>query len=152
MPGAAASGNEVVKGWNMPEDVTDALPYPLLEVRQGPDVITGIDKQTDKVSAQNVFVLIAPGKNRNAVADRAYVRDSNHVGDAAGGPWPLNVHLLDPPWANVDAVVFSNARNTDATDGGNDGDDTLLVMSFNDYKAALSRYGLNMEPFCDGAC
>ena len=151
MPGAAASGNEVVKGWNMPEDVTDAFSYPLLEVRRGPDV-TATDAQSDVISAQNVFVLIAPGKNRNAGVDRAYVRDSNHVGDAAGGPWPINVHLVEPPWENVDAVVFSEARDTDATESGNDGDDTLLVMSFNDYKAGLSRFGLNMEPFCDSAC
>ncbi len=152
MPNAASIGNRVIKGWNQPEDVTDALPYPLLEVRQGPDVITGIDTQTDVLSAQNVFVLIAPGKNRNADVDRAYVRDSNHERDSAGGPWPLNVDRTDPQWENLDTVVFSNTRNIDATDGGNDGDDTLLVMYFNDYKAALSRYGLNMEPFCDGAC
>ena len=41
----------------------EQLPTALLEVRRGPDV-TGAAPQSDVISSQNVFVLIAPGNKR----------------------------------------------------------------------------------------
>ena len=128
-------------------DSTAVLPTSLLELRRGPDVINGAAAETAVVSARNVFVLIAPGDNRNADLNRRYVRDSNHVADSTGTTWTIqNVTI------SVDDVVFSSTHNVDATDSGNDGDDTLWVMSFIEYQAELSKYGLHMEPICHGAC
>ena len=100
----------------------------------------------DALIAQNVFVLIAPGDNRNADLNRTYFRDSNHRGNASGSSWSANSSN------NLDLVVFSGTPNVDATDEGSDGDDTLLVMSFVNFKAEMNRYGLNMEAVCDGTC
>ncbi len=138
---AAGDGNKVRKA-SMPDDVTDALPGRMLEVRVGPDVTGGGGSETVTASAQNVFMLIAPGNNRNAELDRGYVRDSNHVDGSTGLSWTLDV-------ANVDSMIFSNALNTDAVDQGSDGDDTLLAMSFAIFKEKIGRYGLNMEPVCE---
>ncbi len=126
------------------QDVTAPLPDPLLQVRRGPDVL-GAGGQDDVLSAQNVFVLIAPGENRNAGLGRAYVRDSNYVLNDTGDPWPLDV-------PTVNAVIFSNTPNIDPNDSHNDGDDTLLVMSFINFKAEIRKFGLTMEPICDGSC
>ena len=125
-------------------DVTALLPATLLEVRRGPD-IDNAGAESHVLSAQNVFVLIAVGKNRNLAMNRRYMRDSTHAGDSAGGNWTLGT-------SDVDDVVFSNTTNIDATDRINDGDDTLKVMSFLEYKARLREYGLNMEPMCETAC
>ena len=130
------------------KDVTKFLDTDILEVRRGPDV-TSAGAESDEMSKRNVFVLIAPGTNRNADLNRAYVRDSNHTGDESGGPWPLNAS--DPP-VTITAVRFSLTHNIDATDRGSDGDDTLLVMSFVQYKARLMEFGLNMEPICEQNC
>ena len=127
-------------------DVTDPLPASLLEVRRGPDV-TAVGSESDAVSARNVFVLIAPGANRNADLDRHYVRDSTHVENPAGDAWPIqNVT------SSVDDNIFSMTPNVDTADSGNNGDDALLVISFLQFKSRLKRYGLNMEPICDGTC
>ncbi len=126
------------------QDVTGPLPDPLLQVRRGPDVL-GTGGQSDVLSAQNVFVLIAPGKNRNAGLGRAYVRDSNYVLNDTGDPWPLDV-------LTVNTVIFSNTPNVDSNDTYNDGDDTLLVMSFINFKAEIRKFGLSMEPICAGSC
>ena len=131
-------------GPTIAQDVTAALPDPLLEVRRGPDVL-GTGGQSDVLSAQNVFVLIAPGENRNADLGRAYVRDSNHVLDNAGNPWALDV-------LTVNTVIFANSPTVDSNDSGNDGDDTLLVMSFINFKAEIRKFGLSMEAICDGSC
>ena len=130
-------------------DVTDPLPDDLLEVRRGPDVEDGTDAtspQEDVLSAPNVFVLIAPGKNRNAELDRVYVRDSTHV-EAGGALWQIKNITND-----IDDNIFSMTPNVDSSDAGNSGDDTLKVMSFAHYKAELSKYGLNLEPLCEGLC
>ncbi len=58
-------------------EFTDHLPDPLLQVRRGPDV-TGAAPQSDVISSQNVFVLIAPGDNLNTSLSRRYIRDSTH--------------------------------------------------------------------------
>ena len=137
-----AEGLEVLG--TITEDITVPFPPSFLEVRRGPDVVAA-SPQNDPISLQNVFVLIAPGKNRNASAGRSYVRDSNHVADSAGTPWALDTPL-------VDSVIFSATPNVDSTDSGNGGDDTLLWISFTNYKAMVSKYGLNMEPLCDGPC
>ncbi len=129
------------------EELNFQLSTSLLEVRRGPDVINGTAVETTAVSARNVFVLIAPGSNRNADKNRHYIRDSNHVGDGAGAAWPLLGVTND-----ADAVVFSATGNIDATDRRDDGDDTLLATSFIQYKAELSAYGLNVEPICDAIC
>ncbi len=122
-------------------DVSGAFPVSLLEVRRGPDV-NGPDGQSDVVSAQNVFVLIAPGVNRNAEQNMAYVRDAYHRRNKPGFLWPLNQII-------VDKVVFSNTHDIDVTDRGNDGDDTLLIMSFIQFKAELNKYEMNIEPILD---
>ncbi len=149
------TGNNALLAGNSPdanlapgivEDVTNPLPASLLEVRRGPDVINGTAVETTAVSARNVFVLIAPGSNRNADHNRRYFRDSNHRGDAGGSLWSPDSSN------NIDIVVISATRNIDATDHGDDGDDTLLATSFIQYKAELSAYGLNMEPICDAIC
>ncbi len=142
LPGGTSPDAGVALGFT--EDVTVAFPASVLEVRRGPDV-TAASPQNDPISLQNVFVLIAPGKNRNVSAGRSYVRDSNHVADSAGAPWALDTPL-------VDSVIFSATPNVDSTDSGNIGDDTLLWMSFTNYKAMVSKYGLNMEPICDASC
>ena len=121
------------------------LPASLLEVRRGP-VINAASPQNDPISLQNVFVLIAPGNNTNADHNRRYFRDSNHRGDAGGSSWSPDSSN------NLDLVVFSSTPNVDTTDAGNNGDDTILVMSFIQYKAELNKYGLNMEPMCDDLC
>ncbi len=156
LPSAAASGNPV--GFdNIVKVINNPLASPLLEVRRGPDV-TAVGSQSDVLSSQNVFVLIAPGKNRNANAtiiqdgvfvpvERTHIRDSNHV--RAGGNWELYQLMSDGSldiFEKVEDVIFSATPNVDPADHGNDGDDTLLVMSFTNYKAALSKFGLNMEP------
>ncbi len=128
------------------EDVTNALPPTLMAVRRGPDITSATNGQSNVLSTRNVFVLVAPGKNNNADHNRVYFRDSNHRGDASGSSW------VPDSTGNLDLVVFSNTPNVDATDEGNNGDDTLLVISFVNFKAELNKYGLNMEPVCDAAC
>ena len=128
-------------------DATAVLPTSLLEVRRGPDVINGGASEIATESLQNVFVLIAPGDNRNADLNRLYVRDSNHVADSTGTTW-----TIQSVTNSVDDVVFSSTHNVDAAESGNDGDDTLSVMSFLEYQAELSKYGMHMEPICHGAC
>ncbi len=127
-------------------DVTNALPATLMAIRRGPDITSATNGQSDVLSTRNVFVLVAPGKNNNADHSRGYFRDSNHRGDASGSSW------LPDSTSNLDTVVFSNTPNVDATDEGNNGDDTLLVTSFINFKAELNKYGFNMEPVCDAAC
>ena len=129
--------------------VGTVLPAAMLELRRGPDVVA-IDTQSDVLSARNVFVLIAPGTNRNTNRDRTHIRDANHLRNTSGASWPLNFGFEGGN--SLNEVIFSATPNIDPTDHGNDGDDTLLVMSFINYKAALSKYGLNVEPVCDGAC
>ena len=89
-------------------------------------------------------MLIAPGPNRNADLDRLFSRDSVHTNNT-GGVWTLST-------TTVDGVLFSTEPNIDATDSANSGDDTLLVMSFTEFKAEMSKHGLNMEPVCESPC
>ena len=131
-------------------DVTahpDQLPNPLLQLLKGPDISSATDGQNnpfddDIENLQNVFVLIAPGPNRNAGIDRRFSRDSAHKASAAGVTWALGT--LD-----VDGIVFSSEPNADAADTANSGDDTLLNMTFEDFKKEMSKQGLNMEPVCE---
>jgi len=126
------------------KNITAKLPAELLAVRRGPKV-TGSKGQSDVLSAQNVFVLIAAGKNRNARLDTAHMRDANHAGNKGGGPWPINN-------SQVDSVVFSSTHNVDATDNINDGDDTLLVMSITSFMVKLSKYHMIVGPICASSC
>ena len=119
------------------------LPDPLLQVRRGPDV-TAATPQNDVISSRNVFILIAPGKNRNADIDRLFVRDSTHV-KPDGSIWALGTNV-------VDDYIFSTEPNVDAADSTNNGDDTMLVMSFTRFKAEMGKHGLNMEPVCEKLC
>ena len=130
-------------GGGIVNDATETFPAAMLELRRGPDVVV-TDSQSDVLSARNVFVLIAPGKNRNTNRDRTHIRDANHLRNTSGAAWPLNFSFEGGN--SLNEVIFSATPNIDPTDHGNDGDDTLLVMSFINYKAALSKYGLNMEP------
>ena len=127
-------------------DVTihlNQLPATLLQVRRGPDV-TAASPQNDVIDAQNVFILIAPGTNRNAGINRQFVRDSTHT-TSGGGTWALGTNVIDDH-------IFSSQPNEDTSDTANDGDDTLLVMSFTDFRKEMSKYGLNMEPVCENPC
>lgn len=127
-------------------EVTVDLPNPLLEVRRGPDITSNANGQKDVLSVQNVFVLIAVGENRNDAVDRRYVRDETHALTSAGGsPWTLGLN-------DVDDVVFSLTHNISGTDRQDDGDDTLRVMSFIEYKSRLKAFGKIMQPICDTSC
>ena len=123
----------------------DPFPGALLEVRRGPN-IEFVGSESDVLSAQNVFVLIAVGRNRNLDLDRSHVRDETHTGDAGGSSWSLDSSN------DLDPVVFSLTHNIDATDRNNDGDDTLLVMSFIEFKARLKEFGLILQPVCESTC
>ena len=130
--GGAATGQSI-----------NQLPTPLLEVRRGPDVM-GAAPQNDVISLQNVFILIAPGKKRNDSLSRFFVRDSTHKTDS-GGDWGLGA-------SDVDDRLFSMETNVGSTDLINDGDDTMLIMSFNQFKAEMGKHGINMEPVCENPC
>ena len=121
------------------------LPDPLLEVRRGPDVTSATGSQDDVISSRNVFILIAPGRNRNADIGRLFIRDSTHTA-AGGAAWTLGG--INP----VDDQLFSSEPNVDAGDAANNGDDTMLVMSFTRFKAEMGKHGLNMEPVCEDPC
>ena len=90
-------------------------------------------------------MLIAVGPNRNASLDRLFIRDSTHKASAGGGDWALGV-------LNVDDVVFSTEPNAGAADSADDGDDTVLNMTFVDFKKEMSKFGLHMEALCISAC
>ena len=122
----------------------EQLPDTLLQVRRGPDVMSATNNQNDVISQRNVFILIAPGPNRNADIDRLFSRDSTHV-QSTGAVWALGTNT-------VDTYIFSSEPNVDAADSANSGDDTLLIMSFIQFKAEMGKHGLNMEPVCDTPC
>ena len=143
----AAGLTPAAAGSSIANDIGNPLTSPLLQVRRGPDIIGGSVAEKAVVSDQNVFVLIAPGANRNADLDRLYVRDSTHVADGTGSLWQIQSNP-----GTIDGVIFSSESNVDATDTANNGDDTMLVMSFTRFKAEMSKYGLNMEAICDGTC
>ena len=126
---------------------TNKLPSLLLEVRRGPDITSNANNQKDVLSAQNVFVLIAVGENRNPTLDRRHMRDAGHLASAtgAGTPWALGL-------SDVDDVVFSMTHDLSAADSNDNGDDTLRVMSFIEYKSHLKTFGKNMQPLCEGSC
>ena len=126
-------------------DETALLPSSLLAVRRGPN-IEFAGSESDVLSTRNVFVLIAVGKNRNVDLDRSYVRDSTHAGDGSGSSWSLDSSN------DLDPVVFSLTHNLDPADRNNDGDDTLLVMSFLEYKARLKDFDKVMQPICETSC
>ena len=126
-------------------DVTAALPDPLLEVRRGPDITSSSDGQKDVQSAQNVFVLIAVGENRNAGLDRRHMRDASHAGDDSGAAWTLGL-------SDVDNVVFSVSHDVSGADSLDDGDDTVRVMSFIEYKSRLKAFGKILQPICESSC
>ena len=128
------------------DNVADPLPIALLELRRGPDVKAN-GSQNDVLSAQNAFVLLATGKNinPNASINLPYMRDEDHASNSGGAPWNLNQN-------DVDDERFSATRSVHASDQGKDGDDTLLVVSFLNFKAALEGYGIHMEPICETAC
>ena len=128
-------------------DVTEALPNPLLEVRRGPDITSNANSQKDVLSAQNVFVLIATGENRNPTLDRRHMRDAGHLASASGSgtPWALGL-------SDVDGVVFSMVHDLSSADRQDDGDDTLRVMSFIEYKSRLKAFGKSIQPICDNSC
>ena len=129
------------------KNITAPLPDALLEVRRGPDITGkfGKKEQSDRLSSQNVFVLIAAGKNRNARLDRTHIRDANHAGNKAGGPWTVNN-------ADVDGVVFAGTRNLDTTNDIDYGDDTLFVMSVTIFIAEVSKYRMTLAAICAGSC
>lgn len=124
-------------------EYSNPLPDELLQVRRGPDV-TAAAPQSDVISSQNVFILIAPGNNRNPDIDRLFVRDSTHT-KSNGAVWTLGINT-------VDDHIFSSEPNVGAADPSDDGDDTVFVMSFTRFKAEMGRHGLNMEPVCELPC
>ena len=129
------------------QNVTAPLPDALLEVRRGPDITGkfGKQEQSDRMSSQNVFVLIAPGENRNARLNRTHIRDANHAGNKAGGPWTVNNK-------DVDSRVFASIHNVDKTNNMNNGDDTLSVMSVTNFMVEVSKFHMTLAPICAGSC
>ncbi len=138
-----AAGTHPDDGGASVTSLTDQLPDTLLQVRRGPDV-TAASPQNDVISQRNVFILIAPGGNRNADIDRLFSRDSTHV-TSSGGVWAVGTNT-------VDDYIFSSEPNMDAGDSADSGDDTMLVMSFTRFKAEMGKHGLNMEPVCETPC
>ena len=122
----------------------EQLPATLLEVRRGPSVLATTAPQNVPISLQNVFILIAPGRNRNDNIDRLFIRDSNHV-TSGGGNWNLGI-------TEVDDYIFSTEPRTDVDDTADSGDDTLLFMSFQDFRQEMKKYGFNMESNCETSC
>ena len=122
----------------------DQLPATLLQVRRGPDVMSATNSQDDVMSQQNVFILIAPGPNRNADISRLFSRDDTHVTDT-GAVWSVGTNV-------VDDFIFSSEPSVDASDSANNGDDTMLIMSFTRFKAEMGKHGLNMEQVCETPC
>ncbi len=122
----------------------NSLPSELLELRRGPDVAAAAP-QNDVMSARNVFVLIAAGANRNAALDRRSIRDANHVADGSGTALALNA-------TSVDTARFAAKLETNVSDVTDQGDDELAFMSFTRFRAALGKFGINMEPLCETAC
>ena len=105
----------------------------LLETRVGPDI--GQAPGNTASSMTNVFVLIAPGTNRDEPFNRPGMRD-NHNGrahqtcTAAGcAAW---VTLND---TNVDARTFSLTADNMV------GADSVLAVSFADYQAYMAEHG-----------
>lgn len=117
-----------------------SLPVNLLELRRGPDIKAN-GTESDVLSAQNVFVLIATGDNINPnnSIGLPYMRDDNHRANGSGGaPWNLNQN-------NIDDVRFSATRDYNGDDEGASGDDMLLVTSFLSFKSDLRSFGVKME-------
>ena len=106
--------------------------------------MSATNSQNDVMSQQNVFILIAPGPNRNADISRLFSRDDTHV-TAVGAVWTLGVN-------KVDDFIFSSEPNVDAADSANNGDDTMLIMSSTRFKAEMGKHGLNMEQVCEKPC
>lgn len=122
-------------------DVGVSLPDNLLELRRGPDIKAN-GSESDILSAQNVFVLIATGDNINPnnSINLLYMRDANHRANSTGNaPWNLNQNF-------VDDVRFSSIREYDVDDEGSNGDDTLLVVSFLSFKSDLRSFGVQLKP------
>ena len=117
-----------------------SLPANLLELRRGPDIKAN-GTESDVLSAQNVFVLIATGDNINPnnSIGLPHMRDDNHRANGSGGaPWNLNQN-------NIDDVRFSATRDYNGDDEGASGDDMLLVASFLSFKSDLRAFGVKME-------
>ncbi len=127
-------------------EVTDTFPENLLELRRGPALKADSGGQSNVISAQNAFVLIAPGVNRNHELDERYIRDANHAGNGSlVSAWPAD-------FDNVDGVTFSATRLLNDGDNTISGDDSLMVMSLIGYKTRLADYGLNLVSICDTSC
>ena len=122
------------------------LPDSLLALRRGPD-IKGSGGQSDVLSAQNVFVLIATGDNINPLSsiNLPYMRDVNHRAGSSGTPWQLNQ-------SDVDDSIFAATRELHTSDQGKDGDDMVLAVSFLSFKADLRTFGVTIVPVCDSGC
>ena len=143
--GTLAAGNHPANTGSGAAEVTALLSDDLLVVKRGPDINgTGVGEK-DEISIQNVFVLLAVGDNRNAALDRRHMRDSTHALTGTGALWTLGVN-------NVDGVVFSMTHNISATDRLDDGDDTIRVVSFLEYKSRLKALGMTIQPICETPC
>ena len=127
-PGDEVDGEHPSDG--IPDQViahSDPLPDPLLQVRLGPDV-TAASPQNDVISSQNVFILIAPGKNRNTGIDRLFVRDtvpslphaafpatargprsSKRTCTSIHGRGPEKAELPEPPWSPANPKKASSS-------------------------------------------
>ena len=53
---------------------------------------------------------------------------------------------------NVDKYIFSSQLNLGAADITDNGDETMLIMSFTQFKAEMGKHGLNMEQVCETPC
>lgn len=109
-----------------------------LALRRGPDVSTSPGNTVS--SAQNVFVLIAPGTNENADRGRVGFRDASHrrcTGPTSCTDWS---QLSDD---DVDDAVF--AADPDPANDPAD-DDALLVMSYLEFRAEMAKFGYNLLP------
>lgn len=143
--GELAAGTRPEAG-GFDDSASDLLPDSLLALHRGPD-IKGSGGQSDVLSAQNVFVLIATGDNINPLSsiNLPYMRDENHRAGSSGTPWQLNQ-------SEVDDSIFAATRAFHTSDQGKDGDDMVLAVSFLSFKADLRTFGVTIAPICDSGC
>ena len=114
-----------------------SLPALLLQTRLGP-LIDSAPGST-LASAQNIAILLAPGRGANATLNRTGVRAASHrdcPASTACTPWTT---LND---ANVDTRAFSL---TPAAAGNPALAETILPVSLADYQMAMARAGLSMQ-------
>lgn len=117
-----------------PDWIDLTLPDRFLETRLGPIINTPPGSTVS--AAQNIFVLLAAGHNKNDAIGHAFLRDSNHMLCSSPTICSAWTSLND---VNVDSATFSLTPPSDTSP------DTILPVSFADYQAAMAKAGFNTQ-------